>query len=296
MDSTACSRKMSHPAAIIEIAVTEQAQYFTLSAFTLLALFTSVHMLGRFDKKINASLIGFFRAEPPTSKELSEGQPLGCLFRHRRTIVQVLNWVAYSVVAGFIITDGFFIDVNVGRDCQYASVTFNDQNYTCFVAHVEFTFSQGYFDGGAQDFDCNLGPPFEGYYCFRRVSASELNFYRAAEVVGIVAALLPPFAFGSQIGAYGLTLVTTAVTVCLQDEKTKRIARKSILVLQFVVLAPIFVMLLMLALSDYVLGHESVTLLAMMYFQSTITALLYLLNKEEDMRAEELGIVNKDEI
>lgn len=284
----------------IEAAGAYQAEHLGYSVLTILALFVSTHVLGRFDEGINKHLIDFFRAQEPSPPELTEGQPLPFLYRHRKTIAQALNWVAYSVIAGFIVTNSFFINVNVGTDCEFARVTYHEQNFTCFVAFVEFTFAEGYVNGGAKDFDCNAAPPFnEGYYCFRFVTGSELDFYRSAETVGIIAALLAPYAFGIQLGAFILGGIARLVTSRIENERYRRLTLKGLIVVQFLIFFPILTMLLMLSFSDYLIRFETISLIVMVYFESTLTALLSQIDREEAARAEELGITigeDKDEI
>ena len=285
-----------NPSGQIEVAGAYQAEHFAYSQATILVLFISTHVLGRFDKGINKNLIDFFRAKKPSPAELCKGQPLPLLYRHRKTIAQVLGWIAYSVIAGFIVTNSFFINVNVGTDCEFARVTYHEQNFTCFVAFVDFTFAEGYRNGGAKDFDCNTPAPFnEGYYCFRFITNSELDFYTTAETVGIIAALLAPYAFGIQLGAFVIGGALRLVTSPIPNERYRRLALKGLLVVQFLVFFPILTMLLMLSFSDYVLRYESIALIVMVYFQSTLTALLAQIDREEAQRAEELGIVIGDE-
>lgn len=249
---------------------------FAAVASSVFCFFLLVGAFARFDRKLNKSMLEFFSPKPVATEEESEGQPLKLVYRYRKTIVQVMDWAVYAVITGFILTDGFFADLQLGISCEFARDSLEPNGYTCFQGFLNLDGSSGTF---ALDCDA-FAPPLEGYTCFRKVEYSEVDFYLAANVLGISAALLPPFIFGILLLSRLLFAAVSLVTLPLADPRMKRLTRKGLLVVQWLICFPTILYYLLLAFHDYIIGFESFTVVLFVYLQGTVHALMHQLDAE----------------
>ena len=255
-----------------------QNQTFLAIFGSIIGVFAGVGILGRFDKTLNANLMDYFSAKPSATDEECEGQPLRPLFKYRKTLVQIMDWAAYASVSGFIITDGLFADAEQGTDCTFAEDNLVSPvgPYTCFSVSLNL-------DATSFTTALNCALPksvAEGYYCFRRVNPSEINFYTTSNVIGISAALLPPFIFSVKLLAFLLVTAAKVLSFWIEDAKKQRMVRKGLIVAQWFVVFPVLMYVLLALFHDYLIGYELFTAVLFVYVQGTVHGLITLVDSE----------------
>ena len=193
--------------------------YFVVVALGLAVVFFAVNGLARVDHRVNELIAPTFQVKFASNSNQVHGKFGRC----RRSFVQVIDVLMYSMIIAFILVDGLLLDISNGTSCQFAQAEYSDSGYDCFLVRRGFVGSLQAFS-----FNCSaaLTNGANGFMCFRAIGYEEIDFYLLANTVGISAALLPPLVFAIQF--LSLLILWTVDKVSCTTEEPKQNKRRLI--------------------------------------------------------------------
>ena len=192
--------------------------YFVVVALGLAVVFFAVNGLARVDHRVNELIAPTFQVKFASNSNHVHGK----FGRYRRSFVQVIDVLMYSMIIAFILVDGLLLDISNGTSCQFAQAEYSDSGYDCFLVRRGFV---GSLQATVLQHSRTV-QTVSSFMCFRAIGYEEIDFYLLANTVGISAALLPPLVFAIQF--LSLLILWTVDKVSCTTEEPKQNKRRLI--------------------------------------------------------------------